>query len=352
MLDFADLAGGTCSHAVIRPVLQTTCLSSRKLFERDSQLEVSDHGRSGIHRIPPIGPPDCRRSRGRRPRRPEHGAHRQHRASDPLRADRVRRGLATDEDLVVGVLESADACFHLASTVGVSLVVDRPVDTLLSNVRGTDVVLSAAAGLRKRAALRLDLGGLRQAQRTAPCDEDADRILGPIQKSPLELRDRKSFGEALALGYVQELGAENTVVRLFNTVGPRQTGMYGMVLPRFVAPGARGRAVTVFGDGTQSRCFAHVYDTVDALAASARCDEAIGRVFNIGTPTEITIMELARRVIERYRLATPTIQLRALRGGLRRGLRGARPPEARHERARGADRLGADAQRSTTRSTT
>ena len=130
-------------------------------------------------------------------------------------------------------------------------------------------------------------------------DEDADRILGPIQKCRWNYATAKSFGEALALGYAQELGAENTVVRLFNTVGPRQTGMYGMVLPRFVRQALTGEPLTVFGDGTQTRCFAHVYDTVDALVRLLDCDEAVGRVFNIGNDAEISIIGLARRVIAR-----------------------------------------------------
>ena len=217
-----------------------------------------------------------------------------------IRSGRIEfvEGSTTDEDLIVGVLESVDACVHLASIVGVSLVVDRPVDTLLSNIRGTDVVLSAAAGLRKR-ALFASTSEVYGKHSNGALNEEADRVLGPIQKCRWNYATSKSFGEALALGYVQELGAENTVVRLFNTVGPRQTGMYGMVLPRFVRQAVTGQPVTVFGDGTQSRCFAHVYDTVDALVRLLDCDEAIGGVFNIGNDTEISIMGLARRVIAR-----------------------------------------------------
>jgi UDP-glucose 4-epimerase len=217
-----------------------------------------------------------------------------------IRSGRIEfvEGSTTDEDLIVGVLESVDACVHLASIVGVSLVVDRPVDTLLSNIRGTDIVLSAAAGLRKR-ALFASTSEVYGKHSNGALNEEADRILGPIQKCRWNYATSKSFGEALALGYVQELGAENTVVRLFNTVGPRQTGMYGMVLPRFVRQAVTGQPVTVFGDGTQSRCFGHVYDTVDALVRLLDCDEAIGQVFNIGNDTEISIMGLARRVIAR-----------------------------------------------------
>src|SRR5215207_6957032 len=217
-----------------------------------------------------------------------------------IRAQRIEfvEGSTTDEDLVLGVLETVDACVHLASVVGVSLVVDHPVDTLLSNVRGTDIVLSAAAGLRKR-TLFASTSEVYGKHSNGALDEDADRILGPIQKGRWNYATSKSFGEALALGYAKELGAENIVVRLFNTVGPRQTGMYGMVLPRFVHQAVTGQPLTVYGDGTQSRCFGHVYDTVEALVRLLECEDAAGRVFNIGNDAEISIMGLARRVIAR-----------------------------------------------------
>jgi nucleoside-diphosphate-sugar epimerase len=217
-----------------------------------------------------------------------------------IRSGRVEfvEGSVTEEDLMLGVLESVDSCIHLASIVGVSLVVDNPVDTLLSNVRGCDVVLSAAAGLG-RPVLYASTSEVYGKHSNGALDEDADRILGPIQKCRWNYATSKSFGEALALGYAQELGAENTVVRLFNTVGPRQTGMYGMVLPRFVRQAVTGQPLTVFGDGTQTRCFSHVFDTVEALVCLLGSEEAPGRVFNIGNPAEISIMGLARRVIAR-----------------------------------------------------
>ena len=207
-------------------------------------------------------------------------------------------GSVTNEDLVLGVLETVDACVHLASIVGVSLVVDNPVDTLLSNVRGSDVLLSAAAALQKP-VLYASTSEVYGKHSNGALDEDADRIQGPIQKSRWNYATSKSFGEALALGYAKELGAKNIVVRLFNTVGPRQTGMYGMVLPRFVRQAVSGQPLTVYGDGTQSRCFAHVNDTVEALVRLLDCDDAVGHVFNIGNDTEISIMGLARRVIAR-----------------------------------------------------
>ena len=217
-----------------------------------------------------------------------------------LRSRRVEfvEGSVMDEDLVLGLLESVDACVHLASIVGVSLVVDNPVDTPLSNVRGCDVLLSAAAGLKKP-VLFASTSEVYGKHSNGVLDEDADRILGPIQKGRWNYATSKSFGEALALGYHRELGAKNTVVRLFNTVGPRQTGVYGMVLPRFVRQAVTGQPLTVYGDGTQTRCFAHVYDTVDALMRLLEPDSAPGHVFNIGCDAEISILSLARRVIAR-----------------------------------------------------
>ena len=129
--------------------------------------------------------------------------------------------------------------------------------------------------------------------------EHSDRIYGETQKARWNYATSKSFGEALALGYHREIGAENIVVRLFNTVGPRQTGRYGMVLPRFARQAVSGQPLTVFGDGTQTRCFAHVFDTVEALTRLLDCDRAVGQVFNIGCQTEISILGLARRVIAR-----------------------------------------------------
>jgi UDP-glucose 4-epimerase len=165
-------------------------------------------------------------------------------------------------------------------------------------VRGSDVVLSTAAALQKP-LLYASTSEVYGKHSNGALDEDADRILGPIQKCRWNYATSKSFGEALALGYAQELGAKNTVVRLFNTVGARQTGMYGMVLPRFVRQAVTGEPLTVFGDGTQTRCFAHVHDTVEALVRLLDCEDAPGRVFNIGNDAEISIMGLARRVIAR-----------------------------------------------------
>jgi UDP-glucose 4-epimerase len=217
-----------------------------------------------------------------------------------LRSGRAEfvEGSVLDEQLVMEVLGDVDACVHLASVVGVNLVVGQPVETLLSNVRGCDVVLSCAAALGKR-TLFASTSEVYGKHSNGALDEGDDRVYGQVQKARWNYATSKSFGEALALGYHRELGIENVVARFFNTVGPRQTGMYGMVLPRFVRQAVAGEPVTVYGDGTQTRCFGHVYDTVDAVMRLLDSETAPGQVFNIGSDAEISILELARRVIER-----------------------------------------------------
>ena len=205
-------------------------------------------------------------------------------------------GSVLDEELVLELLDATDVCVHLASVVGVSLVVERPVETLLRNVRGADTVLSCAAALGKKTIFASTSEVYGKTNGTA-VSENSDRIVGPTTKSRWNYATSKAFGEALALGYHREAGAENTVVRFFNTVGPRQTGKYGMVVPRFVRQAVSGKDVTVFGDGRQSRCFGHVFDSVEAVLRLIDNDEAVGRVVNIGRDSEISILELAERVI-------------------------------------------------------
>ena len=207
-------------------------------------------------------------------------------------------GSVLDERFVLDCLSSVDVCMHLASAVGVKLICERPVDTLLRNIRGNDIVISAAAAANKR-LLFTSTSEVYGKNNGPALDENSDRILGSPFKSRWSYSTAKAFGEALANGYHHELGAENIVVRLFNTVGPRQTGRYGMVMPSFVRQALAGEDVTVYGDGKQSRCFAHVSDTVRALLLLLDSDDAVGQVFNIGSSTEITIRELAERVIAR-----------------------------------------------------
>jgi UDP-glucose 4-epimerase len=207
-------------------------------------------------------------------------------------------GSVLDRNLVHELLDAADACLHLASAVGVGLVVDRPVDTLLDNVRGTDTVLSAAAALG-RPLLLTSTSEIYGKSDGRIVSEDSDRILGPTSKTRWNYSTAKAFGEALALGYHRELGANNVVVRLFNTVGPRQTGAYGMVLPRLVRQALTGQPLTVYGDGTQTRCFTHVHDTVEAIVRLLDSEAAAGQLFNVGSDGEISICALAQRVMAR-----------------------------------------------------
>ena len=195
-------------------------------------------------------------------------------------------------------MSSVDGCFHLASAVGVQLICDRPLDSLLGNVRGCDTVIGAAADHEVR-LLYTSTSEIYGKDSVGALHEQSDRLLGPPQLGRWSYANAKAFGEMLALGHHAERGASATVVRLFNTVGPRQTGAYGMVLPRFVRQALDGEDLTVFGDGTQSRCFGHVSDVIDALLLVHESEAAIGGVFNIGSSMEITILELAERVIER-----------------------------------------------------
>jgi UDP-glucose 4-epimerase len=191
-------------------------------------------------------------------------------------------GSVLDAELVDDCVSEVDAVFHLASAVGVQLVVSRPLDSLLRNVRGNDIVISAAAQMN-RPLLFASTSEVYGKNSTGALAEDADRVLG----------------EALAYSYARDRGSHMMVVRLFNTVGPRQTGAYGMVLPRLVRQALADQDLTVYGDGRQSRCFGHVYDVTAAILAVAENQGATGQVFNIGCAVETAIIDLAAKVIER-----------------------------------------------------
>jgi nucleoside-diphosphate-sugar epimerase len=207
-------------------------------------------------------------------------------------------GSVLDADLVDQWVERTDSVFHLASAVGVKLVVEHPLESLMNNVRGTNVVAHAASRYRKR-MLFTSTSEVYGKHSNGALPEDADSLLGPSSKARWGYANTKAFGEMLAFGYARERGAETVVVRLFNSVGPRQLGSYGMVLPRFVSQALAGEDLTVYGDGTQSRCFTHVYDTVGGILSVADDRRAVGRVFNIGTSRETTVQELAESVIAR-----------------------------------------------------
>jgi UDP-glucose 4-epimerase len=206
-------------------------------------------------------------------------------------------GSTLDAELVDRLMADADACFHLASAVGVQLVVSNPLESLLKNVRGTDNVMGAAArhGTRLLFTSTSEVYGKNSS---GALDEEADRLLGSPFKARWCYETSKAFGECLAHSLHREQGASMTVVRLFNTVGPRQTGRYGMVVPTFVRQALDGNPLTVYGDGSQTRCFAHVADTIRGILELMDTPGAAGRVFNIGASTEVPIVELARRVID------------------------------------------------------
>jgi UDP-glucose 4-epimerase len=207
-------------------------------------------------------------------------------------------GSTSDEALVDELVANADIVLHLASAVGVQLIVDNPLDSLQANVRGCQNVLGAAARHGKL-TLYTSTSEVYGKNSSGALDEDSDRVLGSPFIARWNYAIAKSYGEALAHGLSRDRGARILTVRLFNSVGPRQTGLYGMVLPRFVRQALAGDDLTVFGNGTQTRCFAHVHDTVGGILMLLEHDNAVGDVFNIGAGDETAIIELARRVIER-----------------------------------------------------
>lgn len=204
----------------------------------------------------------------------------------------------TDPQLVDRLMADCDRCLHLASAIGVQRVVAEPLDALRQIVCGADVVISAAARQRKR-VLFASSSEVYGKSSSPLLSEDSDRLLGSSFKSRWSYAIAKSYGEALAYGYHRQQGADTTVVRPFNAIGPRQTGTYGMVVPRLVRQAITGEELTVFGDGSQKRSFLHVHDAVSAIIAVADHDEASGRAFNIGGQELITIRALAQRIIER-----------------------------------------------------
>lgn len=193
-------------------------------------------------------------------------------------------------------MSSCDAVFHLAAAVGVQLIVDQPVRTIRSIIHGTEVVLEAAQRFGRPVLITSSSEVYGRGARV-PFGEDDDVVVGPTRSSRWCYAYSKGIDEFLGLAYHKEHGLPVVIVRLFNTVGPRQVGMYGMVLPRFVSAAIKNEPVQVYGDGKQTRCFCHVSDIIQALASLMEKPEAIGQVFNLGSDDEIQIAELARKVI-------------------------------------------------------
>lgn len=198
--------------------------------------------------------------------------------------------------LMAELVDAADEVYHLAAAVGVRLIVERPVDTIEINIRGTEVVLDMAAKKGKRVLIASSSEVYGKGARV-PFGEEDDCVLGPSTRPRWSYACSKLIDEFLALAHHRERGLPTVVARLFNTVGPRQTGAHGMVIPRMVEAALAGAPVVVHGDGQQTRTFCHVHDTVAALIALMDTPEAKGRVFNVGGEEEVTIAELARRII-------------------------------------------------------
>jgi len=202
-----------------------------------------------------------------------------------------------NEDRLAELIDSSDVVFHLAASVGVKLIVQSPIQTIETNVDGTEAVLRLASKKKKKVVVTSTSEVYGKSDKI-PFREDGDLVLGPTHKSRWIYACSKALDEFLALAYWQERQLPVVIVRLFNVVGPRQTGRYGMVLPTFVNQALTGSPITVYGDGKQSRTFAWVGDAVDAMIKTSLHPEAIGEVFNIGSNEEITIDELARLVKE------------------------------------------------------
>ncbi len=195
------------------------------------------------------------------------------------------------------LVSECDVVFHMAATVGVKLIVENPVQTVENNIIGTECVLKAAVRYRTKVFIASTSEVYGKGQRV-PFAEDDDVVLGPTSRSRWSYAASKMVDEFMGLAYYYQKKLPVVIFRLFNTVGPRQTGRYGMVIPRFVQQALRNEPLTVYGDGEQSRCFLHVYDAVAAILALADCPEAPGEVFNIGSTEEITIRMLAQRVMQ------------------------------------------------------
>lgn len=232
---------------------------------------------------------------------------------DNLGAVAGHPGLRVIEGRVSACAELPELCersgyiFHLAAAVGVELVVNSPIRTIETNLRETEAVLAAAAPH----AVPVLLASTSEVygKSTKPVfSEDDDLLIGPPTLGRWSYACSKLMDEFLALAYMKERGLPVTIVRLFNTVGPRQTGRYGMVLPRFVAAARAGRPLQVYGDGRQTRCFCHVADTVEALSRLRSCPKAIGEVVNVGNDVPVSIGELASQVIARL-TSTSSVEL-------------------------------------------
>ena len=210
----------------------------------------------------------------------------------------IQEGDIRDASLVDKLMKSADLVLHMAAALGVNTILENPIESVSTNFTGSEVVLNAATRFNKRLiiASTSEVYGKNPKQ---PLSESDDRVVGAPQKIRWTYSDAKALEEAIAHALFLTKGLKVTTVRLFNTVGPRQTGRYGMVVPRFVQSALKNESVSIYGDGSQSRVFCHVSDAVRAIMMIAKDDSTIGEVYNVGGVGEVTIKQLADRIIER-----------------------------------------------------
>lgn len=206
------------------------------------------------------------------------------------------RGSVLDELVVDELVHRCDVVVHLAAAVGVRLIIEQPLHSFTTNIRGSEIVIEAAHRYRRKVVV-VSTSEIYGKNGDLPLAEDADRVLGSPTVARWTYSTAKAVDEILAGAYHRERGLETVTVRLFNTVGPRQSGSYGMVIPSLVDQALRGEPLTVHGDGTQTRCFAHVADVVDAFLLLLDDPAAVGNVYNVGTQQEISILDLAREVV-------------------------------------------------------
>jgi UDP-glucose 4-epimerase len=217
------------------------------------------------------------------------------------------RATITDEIVLDRLASQADVIVHLAAAVGVQLIVSRPVHTIETNIMGTEAVLKAALRYRCRVLLASTSEVYGKGTGTGAFSEEDDVILGPTSKSRWGYAVSKMVDEFLGLAYHREYALDVVAFRLFNTVGPRQIGEYGMVLPRFVRQALTGDPITIYGDGSQSRSFCHVRDAIEAIIGLSAHDETAGKVWNVGSTHEISIRDLADRVKKLAGSASPIV---------------------------------------------
>jgi UDP-glucose 4-epimerase len=207
------------------------------------------------------------------------------------------QGNILDKSLVEKLVSNSDYVVHLAAALGVLNIVNKPLESLKSNLQGTEIVLEAA-NKYKKPILIASTSEVYGKNDKVPLNEEDDRVIGHPLKSRWAYSEAKAIDESLAYFYFIEEGLQSRIVRFFNTVGPRQLGNYGMVVPRFVHSALKGEALSVYGSGEQIRCFCHINDAVKGLLLVMDSDKAVGEVFNVGNNQQISIMELAKKVID------------------------------------------------------